>query len=479
MKRSFLLFIGLVLISSLVRAQNFTSAANGAWATGANWVGGGSPPLNPSWGTINVNHNMSIASAASFGGAALNIAAGRTLTSSANVTFSNGTNTINGALNITGNLTVSNGTTNIYGSVTATGNLSLSGGATVNVYGTLEISGNANLNANLRIQPGGKVIIHGSVTVNSANYLHVGTSAAPPPYGDLIIYQNLVQQGSGDVTINRNGRFAIFGNVTDSGGGGTFIRVENGGQTYVHGNVSYSGGGSAVQNNNSTSPYGLYVNGTTTSSGGGGTVTPNLGDQSTMQNTNPSFYSWISGIPGGPLPIILLYFKVVDVSSHNIGLQWVTTFEKNFDYFEIQRASANLEFQTIGTIAGIGGLDINTLYEFSDPHPLKGKNYYRLKSVDFDGRFDYSPVINAEWNFKRAAVAYPNPVLNNRFTLEFDDDRDNVSRLQIIDNHGNSVINRLVNSDTEVELPSHLASGIYSVKIISRDNTEVIKVVIP
>ena len=478
MKRSFLLFVGLVLISSLVKAQNFTSAANGAWTTGANWVGGGSPPLNPGWGTINVNHNMSIASAASFGGAAFNLAAGKTLTSSANVTFSNGTNTINGALNITGNLTVSNGTTNIYGSVSATGNLSISGGATVNVYGTLEISGNANLNANLRIQPGGKVIIHGSATVVSAHYLHIGTNTAPPPYADLVVYQNVIQQG-GDATVYRNGRLAIFGNVVDNGSGGTFIRVENGGQTYVHGNIAYSGGGSAIQNNNSTSPYGLYVNGTATSSGGGGSVTPNVGNQTIMQNTNPTFYSWVSGIPGGPLPILLLYYKVAEITRELVRLEWVTTFEKNFDYFEIQRAGANLDFHSVGKSFGKGGMDINTMYDFSDGHPLKGKNYYRLKSIDHDGHFEYSPVITADWNFARPAVAYPNPAVNNRFTLEIDDYEDDVSRLQIIDMSGNSVMNQLVSGTTQVELPLYLASGIYSVRIFTRNTTETIKVVIP
>ena len=111
------------------------------------------------------------------------------------------------------------------------------------------------------------MIVEGSVTVVSSTYLTIGTAVAPPPYADMIIYQNLVQQSSGDVTINRNGRLAVFGNITDSGGGGTFIQVNNGGQAYVHGNITYSGGGSSIQNNNTTSPYGLYVNGTATSSG--------------------------------------------------------------------------------------------------------------------------------------------------------------------------------------------------------------------
>lgn len=479
MKRSFLVVVALVSISGFVEAQNYTSAANGAWTTAANWTGGGgSPPLTHTWGTINVNHNMTINSAASFGGAGFNLASGKTISSTANVTFSNGTNTINGTINVAGNFTVSNGTTNIYGVVTATGNLSLSGGATVNVYGTLEISGNTTLNANLRIHPGGKVIVHGSVTVVSSDYLTIGTGTAPPPYGDMVIHQNLIQQG-GDVTVRRNGRIAVFGNVADNGSGGTFIKIENGGQAYVHGNVAYSGGGSFIQNSNSTSPYGLYVNGTTTSSGGGGSVTSNLGDEVTMQNTNSAFYGWVANIPGSPLPIELLYFKVQESSLTGILLNWVTTLEKNFSHFEIQRAGTDLHFQSIARLDGKGGRDINTAYQFLDTHPLRGKNYYRLKSIDRDESFEYSEVIYSNWNFEKPAVAYPNPIVGNSFTLEYNADGDMPSRLQILDTHGNLIMSGMVKGATEIELPSGVPSGIYFVRIISVGDSEIIKVVIP
>lgn len=178
---------------------------------------------------------------------------------------------INHSLNITGSASFG-GTVNINsaGTLTVDANFTVNGGGTINVYGTLIVAGNITLNGNLRVHPGGKVIVEGSVTVRSSNYLTIGTNVAPPPYADMIIYQDIIQQSSGDVTINRNGRLAVFGDVTDSNGGGTFIRVNQGGQVYVHGDIAYSGGGSNIQNNNTTNPYGLYVNGTATSSGGGG-----------------------------------------------------------------------------------------------------------------------------------------------------------------------------------------------------------------
>jgi hypothetical protein len=445
MKRSFLIIVALVSISGFVQAQDYTSLADGAWTTPANWNntsgwGGSTPSLtNHNSGTITVNHNMTISSAASF----------------------------------------PNGILNINGSISLTGNLSLSGGATVNVYGTLEVTGDATLNANLRIHPGGQVVVHGSVTVVSSNYLTIGTTTAPPPYADLVIYQNLIQQGSGDVTVNRNGRVAIFGDITDSGGGGTFLKVEDGGQAYVHGDITYSGGGSAIQNNNSTDPYGLYVNGTTTSSGGGGSVTTNVGDQETMQNTNPSFYNWVADIPNGPLPIVLLYFKVNEISDDGIILKWVTSFEKNFAYFEIERAGNDLTFTSIGRLDGYGGMDINTTYDYTDTLPLNGKNYYRLRSVDIDGSFEYSPVVLGSWSFLKGVSVYPNPAVNKQFQIRLNDAMSSPAQVQLLDRGGNTILEDEIRMESSsFQLSNDVKPGLYFLRISSASHQEVIKVIV-
>lgn len=417
MKRIFIILPVLLLLLKVAQlhAQNYTSVNSGAWTTATNWNntsgwGPATPPLTYTSGTIQVNHNMTIASAASFGGTGFNVAAGATITANANFTFSNGTSNVNGTINVNGNFSVTNGTTNIYGTVTATGNLQVSGGATVNVYGTLYISGNATLNANLLIHPGGKVVVEGSVTVQNSNYLTIGTSAAPPPYADMVIYQNLIQQSSGDVTINRNGRLAVFGNVTDSGGGGTFLRVNNGGQVYIHGNITYTGGGSFVQNNNTTNPYGLYVNGTASSTGGGGSITSNIGDQNTMFSTNPAFASWVASQPNSPLPVTLLSFNLRIVNEREVVAEWSTSSETDFDYFDLERSADGVNFRLIGRVQG-AGYNTNTvqLYALTDSNPLSGINYYRLKAVDLNGSYEYFPILSVTVNASKSLVLYPNP----------------------------------------------------------------------
>ncbi len=474
----------LTLFSQLY-AQNYTSINSGAWNTPANWNntsgwGPTTPPLNYSSGTINVNHSMTITGSPSFGGTGFNVAAAATLTNNGNFTFSNGTSNVYGTINVNGNFSVTNGTTNIYGTVIATGTLALSGGATVNVYGTLHINSNANLNANLRIHPGGKVVVEGSVTVQNSNYLVIGTNVAPPPYADMVIYQDLIQQSSGDVTINRNGRLAVFGNVTDSGGGGTFIRVNDGGQVYIHGNITYSGGGSAIQNNNSTNPYGLYVNGTATSTGGGGSVTGNIGDQSTMFNTNPSFASWVASQPNSPLPVTLISFTLRKTGHNEVTAEWATSAETDFDYFVLERSSDAAVFYPVGRIPGAGyNTQTIRLYSFTDKNPLNGTAYYRLKAVDLDGSCRYFHVLSVTLLTANEMTVYPNPSNGEKVRLSLNFEPDAMDKVIVRDQTGAVVLQQSVRSiKEELQFNSPLKPGVYLVIYTGKNFTRSTRLVV-
>lgn len=384
MKRLFLIFIA-SFSAEILYAQNYTSLADGSWTTPANWSntsgwGSSTPGIasNHNSGTATVNHNLTISGNYALASATVNISSGKTLT--------------------------------------VNGNLSNGGGSTINVSGTLIVNGNITLNSNLNILPGGRVIVQGSVTVVSSQYLTIGTGTAGPPYADLIIYQNLVSSTSGDVVVNQNGRLAVIGNITATGGG-TFLTINNGGQTYVHGNINFSGGGSSINNNNATSPYGLYVNGTITNSGDGSSTTPNSGDKATMESTNPSFTTWLQNIPSSPLPIQLVSFKA-EADSETVVIAWATESELNFDYFLIEHSLDGVTFSAIATVKGS---PINTVgrsnYQHTHATPVSGKNYYRLKSVDKDGSFEYSRVAIVELNSGNEFIVFPNPA-SDRITLK-------------------------------------------------------------
>jgi hypothetical protein len=73
-------------------------------------------------------------------------------------------------------------------------------------------------------------------------------------------------------------------------------------------------------------------------------------------------------------------------------LEWTTQTEDGNAGFELQRNAANGEFVTIGEVAGAGDSRPERNYTFTDLTAATGKNYYRLKQLDFSGAFAYSEV---------------------------------------------------------------------------------------
>lgn len=423
----------LVYLANIAAGQNFTSGGSGAWTTGSNWSGGTSPSLtNEGWGTVNVNHNMTITGNYSVPNSTVNIAAGKTLT-------------------ITGNLSVAVGA---------------GGGNTINVYGTLQVNGNVTISSNLIIHPGGKVVVDGSMTVISSQYLTVGTAVAPPPYADLVIKQNLVSQQSGDVTVRQNGRMAVYGNVTNNTSGGSLLNINAGGQVYIHGNINLTAGGNTITNSNATNPYGLYVNGTITNPSS--TTTANKADKATMQSTNSSFASWVASQPNSPLPVTLLFFKLDQAVEDGIVLKWATSSEINFDYFEIQRSTDGINFQTMDQVKGHGTTLIRQDYTWKDLTPTIGKNYYRLRSIDYDGYAEYFNLVAAVWEAERKSGIFPNPVRDGRVSVDLNFVPDSNTTITVSDLSG-SVVGRFFAATNHTDLQLDLNPGTYIVTVQTSD----------
>jgi hypothetical protein len=110
-----------------------------------------------------------------------------------------------------------------------------------------------------------------------------------------------------------------------------------------------------------------------------------------------------------PLPLTLLSFTAV-LENGQTRLRWVTSQESNSSYFEVQRSVDGASFSGLLTVAAHGNSSTPNTYGAIDPAPLAGNDHYRLKEVDLDGRFVYSPVVEVTVKAGNSLTAWPNPV---------------------------------------------------------------------
>jgi hypothetical protein len=93
-----------------------------------------------------------------------------------------------------------------------------------------------------------------------------------------------------------------------------------------------------------------------------------------------------------------------------VVLDWSTATEINNSHFEVQRSVSGEAFKPLGDhIKGAGNsVEVNS-YGVLDLNPVKGLVHYRIKQIDFDGKFDYSPIQTVMIGGRSTLTIFPNP----------------------------------------------------------------------
>ncbi len=209
-------------------------------------------------------------------------------------------------------------------------------------------------------------------------------------------------------------------------------------------------------------------------------VSPVVSSNSISVSGLSSFSSFTGTDVNNPLPVELLYFDAIKENDY-VLLEWETASEKDNDYFQIERSEDGITFDTIGKVSGAGNSKVNTSYSFKDVETLEAKTYYRLKQVDFDGDFEYSPVVSVGGqNMNNKLELYPNPAndfINLRSSIVNQDLKNIQLTLYTVDGqliNENNYSFELLNNEIYISINT-LSKGIYLLEAKSNDFTEIIR----
>ena len=175
-----------------------------------------------------------------------------------------------------------------------------------------------------------------------------------------------------------------------------------------------------------------------------------------------------TGVAGTPIPIELKSFTGTVEGSVN-ALNWETLTEINVKSHIVERSVDGKGWSEVGIVAGKRNSQASVKYTLEDRNPLV-KAYYRLRTIDFDGKENLSSTISLTRKGKGFGIArvYPSPTTRDVVVL-FNAISEEKVTVRVMDITGRVVIQQVTEAVKDInELPltlTALQSGVYIVTV--------------
>jgi hypothetical protein len=130
---------------------------------------------------------------------------------------------------------------------------------------------------------------------------------------------------------------------------------------------------------------------------------------------NEAFFAVFDDLSIGPLnsplPVNFIGLVANRNTDNTVNLKWDVSEEINVQQYQVERSDNGTSFATAGTVAAKG----KSIYAFSDAGSANTV-FYRVKSIDVDGRFKYSGIVQLKGNsadsYGDGLLIYPVPAQN-------------------------------------------------------------------
>ena len=172
------------------------------------------------------------------------------------------------------------------------------------------------------------------------------------------------------------------------------------------------------------------------------------------------------------LPVKLISFEGKRVPT-GVLLNWETAIELNNAYFQVEHSLDGRSFRSIGKVQGKGTAQSANVYQFEHRKPASGTNYYRLRQVDNDAKFEYSNMVGVFVGDALVVEISPNPTTGS---LWVNVPGEEGPRARVIDLTGRVVLEKNLSESNLVDLLGQ-PKGVYFIEI-QTDSQRVVKRVV-
>jgi hypothetical protein len=205
-------------------------------------------------------------------------------------------------------------------------------------------------------------------------------------------------------------------------------------------------------------------------------------------NANRMYSVWFKNFayiaPISTLPVKLTAFNA-SLAKDKVNLKWETASEINVSHFELERSTDGVNFSQAAMVFSYGAADTKSNYNYSDnvasfQVPVV---YYRLRSVDIDGKSELSETriirLSKEQANSISLLTYPNPVMNELRVTVPNNWQNKQTVFELFNANGQIASRKATTGSNQTETinTSNLAPGFYVVRVTCDGQTAQQKIV--
>jgi hypothetical protein len=170
-----------------------------------------------------------------------------------------------------------------------------------------------------------------------------------------------------------------------------------------------------------------------------------------------------------PVPVTFTSVKAYH-SNNNINVEWKVEHEINIRQYEVQKSNNGTQFTNL-FITPAHNSSASTSYLATDIQPVEGYNYYRIKSIDLDGRTAYTNVVKLlKGKGEQGITIYPNPVVDGKTSIQFNNMPAGNYTVRLLNTLGQEVFMKIMQHDegrsTElINMDKKMQHGIYYLEV--------------
>ena len=180
-------------------------------------------------------------------------------------------------------------------------------------------------------------------------------------------------------------------------------------------------------------------------------------------------------------PAVVLPVTFTSVKAYrqdkSINVEWAVENEMNIKQYEAEKSTNGTQFTMLAIKAPTANGGRSANYVVTDVNPVEGYNYYRIKSVDINGKTAYTNIVKVLMgSIKQDITIYPNPITDGKIHLQLMNQPEGKYGIRLLNKIGQVIVSKQIShaegSSTElIKWDFNLAHGMYLLEVTRPDGS--------